>query len=88
MDHTFESAFERLEQILAKMNTGKTPLDDSLQLFEEADRLIRFCSKRLTAAEQKIEQLIKNRNGETAVDETGTPLAQPYPKSGDSACPF
>ena len=45
MDQSFESAFERLEQILEKMNTGKTPLDESLKLFEEADQLIRFCTR-------------------------------------------
>ena len=69
MDHTFESAFERLEQILEKMNTGKTPLDESLKLFEEADQLIRLCSQRLTSAEQKVETLIKNRTNELVLDE-------------------
>lgn len=73
MDHTFESAFERLEQILEKMNTGKTPLDDSLKLFEEADLLIKFCSKQLTSAEQKIEQLVKNRNQELVINSEGRP---------------
>lgn len=94
MDHTFESAFERMEQILAKMNTGKTPLDESLKLFEEADQLIRFCSKRLSNAEQKVESLIKGRNGELALDESGQPRKEPFassppnPSSNDHACPF
>ena len=58
---SFEKAFERLEQILGTMNSGKTPLEDSLKLFEEAEKLIHTCSSRLTAAEQKIEQLLKNK---------------------------
>lgn len=87
MDHTFESAFERLEQILAKMNTGKTALDESLKLFEEADKLIRFCSERLTSAEQKVEMLIKGRNGEIATDQANQPKTQPYSRS-ENACPF
>lgn len=77
MDHSFESAFERLEQILEKMNTGKTPLDESLKLFEEADQLIRLCSQRLTSAEQKVETLIKNRQ-ELVLDESQKPKSQPY----------
>jgi len=81
MDHTFESAFERLEQILEKMNTGKTPLEESLKLFEEADQLIRLCSERLTSAEQKVEMLIKNRNNELAVDENQKPKTQPFSRS-------
>lgn len=89
MDHTFESAFERLEQILAKMNTGKTTLDESLKLFEEADKLIRFCSQRLTSAEQKVEMLIKGRNGEIALDEAGAPKTQPYARNAsENSCPF
>lgn len=78
MDQTFETAFERMEQILEKMNGGKIPLDESLKLFEEADRLIRFCSERLTAAEQKVELLIKGRNGELMLDSSQQPQKQSY----------
>ena len=81
MDHTFESAFERLEQILEKMNTGKTPLDESLKLFEEADQLIRLCTQRLTSAEQKVETLIKNRSNELVIDESQKPKMQPFSRS-------
>lgn len=58
---SFEKAFERLEEILQKMNEGKISLDASLKLFEEADNLISTCSDKLTQAEQKIETLVKNR---------------------------
>jgi exodeoxyribonuclease VII small subunit len=81
MDYSFESAFERLEQILEKMNTGKIPLDESLKLFEEADQLIRLCSQRLIAAEQTVETLIKNRTNELVIDESQKPKAQPYQRS-------
>ena len=58
---TFEQSYERLEQILEKMNSGALSLEDSLKLYEEADKLISHCHKKLTDAEQKIEMLIKNR---------------------------
>lgn len=74
---SFEKAFERLEQILEKMNSGKTPLEESLNLFEEAEKLIRTCSTRLTTAEQKIEQLIKNK-GEVAVDAEQNPRTESF----------
>lgn len=64
---SFEEAFTRLEQILEKMNSGAVSLDESLKLYEEADKLITSCSKRLNDAERKIETLIKNRNGELAL---------------------
>lgn len=65
---SFEKAFERLEKILEMMNSGKTPLEESLKLFEEAENLMRFCGTRLQGAEQKIEQLIKARSGELKIE--------------------
>jgi exodeoxyribonuclease VII small subunit len=46
------------------MNSGKTPLEESLKLYEEAELLIRSCTTALNAAEQRIEFLTKGRNGE------------------------
>ena len=43
----FEEAYRRLEEILEKMNSGKASLDDSLKLYEEADKLIVTCQKKL-----------------------------------------
>lgn len=68
---TFEAAYERLEEILEKMNTDQVSLDSALALYEEADGLIGDCQKRLNEAEQKIEILIKNREGNVKVDEKG-----------------
>lgn len=75
---SFESAYARLEEILEKMNSGKVPLEDSLKLYEEADRLISSCSKRLTEAEKKIEILLKNREGAVLTDDQGLPQTQPF----------
>ncbi len=75
---SFESAYARLEQILEKMNSGKASLEDSLKLYEEADRLINWCSKQLTDAEKKIEVLVKNREGEIVIDEKGLPCTHPF----------
>jgi exodeoxyribonuclease VII small subunit len=72
----FEEAYSRLEEILEKMNSGKISLDDSLKFYEEADKLIVTCQKKLTEAEKKIETMIKNRNGEVVLDETGAPALQ------------
>lgn len=72
---SFEKAFERLEQILNAMNSGKTPLEESLKLFEEAEKLIGTCSTKLNQAEKRIEQLIKNK-GEIALDPEGQPKTE------------
>lgn len=70
---SFEEAYSRLEQILEELNSGEASLEKSLELYEEADRLISHCSHKLSFAEQKIQTLIKNRSGELALDETGQP---------------
>lgn len=75
---SFEEAFTRLEQILEKLNSGNISLDDSLKLYEEADRLIHECNKRLTDAERKIEILIKNRSGDAAMGSDQKPLTQDF----------
>lgn len=77
---SFEAAFIRLEQILERMNSGKISLDESLSLYEEADQLIAICNKRLNEAEQKIEILVKNRQGELVLNNEGQPVTQDYLK--------
>jgi exodeoxyribonuclease VII small subunit len=74
----FEEAYSRLEEILEKMNSGKASLDDSLKLYEEADKLIVTCQKTLSEAEKKIEMMIKSRNGEVVLDEAGNPTVQAF----------
>ncbi len=72
----FEKAYERLEQILGELNSGETPLEKSLALYEEANKLITLCSSKLSQAEQKIETLIKGR-GET-------PQTAPFAPANDT----
>jgi exodeoxyribonuclease VII small subunit len=74
----FEEAYSRLEEILENMNSGKASLDDSLKLYEEADKLIVTCQKKLSEAEKKIEMMIKSRNGEVVLDEAGNPTVQAF----------
>ncbi len=75
---SFEASFARLEEILEKMNSGSISLDESLKLYEEADQLILMCQKRLSAAERKIETLIKNRNGEVMLGGDQKPMTQDF----------
>lgn len=76
---SFEASFHRLEEILEKMNSGAVSLDESLKLYEEADRLITLCSKRLNEAERKIEILIKNRNnGDLVLGSDQKPSTQDF----------
>lgn len=77
-DLSFEKAFSRLEEILEKMNSGHVGLDESLALYEEADKLINSCNKRLSSAERQIETLVKNRQGDLALNADQKPITQDF----------
>ena len=53
----FEKSLSRLEEITQQLESGELSLDDSLGMFEEGIKLSRFCEKKLTEAEQKLEIL-------------------------------
>lgn len=56
-DITYEQALEKLEIIVAKLEQGSIPLEKSLELYEEANKLATYCKKCLDDAEQKIVRL-------------------------------
>jgi len=76
---SFEECFHRLEEILERMNSSSIGLDESLKLFEEADKLINSCGKRLNEAERRIEILVKNRStGELTLGPDQKPQTQDF----------
>lgn len=75
---SFEASFQRLEQLLDKLNKGECTLEESLHYYEEAEKLLNNCNKRLNDAERRIEKLVKYRNDEVAFDEKGNPRTEPF----------
>jgi exodeoxyribonuclease VII small subunit len=54
---SFEAALARLEEIVRLLERGEAPLDQSIELYREGDRLRRHCEARLKAAQARIEQI-------------------------------
>jgi exodeoxyribonuclease VII small subunit len=52
-----------LEEIVKAMESGDAMLDESLALYEEGVKLIKFCTKALDDAEQKVKILQKGEDG-------------------------
>lgn len=65
-DLTFEAALRRLEEIVRKLETGDTPLDQAIDLYAEGDRLKAQCEKRLADAQARIEKIQLGRDGAPA----------------------
>jgi exodeoxyribonuclease VII small subunit len=62
---TFEAAMARLEQIVAELESGKLPLEESLKKFEEGVTLGKTCREFLDRADVRIRTL----TADGAVDE-------------------
>ena len=60
---TFEENMLRLEAIVAQLEKGEAPLDESLKLFEEGTKLIGECRTALDKAEQQVVKLMKGADG-------------------------
>ncbi len=56
---SFEERIERLEQIVASLEQGEAPLEESLQLFEEGIELARACQGQLEEAKERVQVLLK-----------------------------
>ena len=61
---SFELSLERLEILVDSMESGEATLEQSLEWFEEGMTLIKSCQNQLKHAEQKVQELIKNSEGE------------------------
>ncbi len=61
---SFEEAIKRLEKIASGLEGDKLSLEDSLKLYEEGIRLIRYCNTMLEGAERKIKMIGINADGE------------------------
>ena len=61
---TYEQALKKLEEIVNKLESGSTSLDESIKLFEEGTKLADFCNTKLNAAEQKFTELLNKSRGE------------------------
>lgn len=60
---SFEDALKRLEEIVRTLEKGEAPLDQSIELYQEGDRLKRHCEARLKAAQARIEQIAFGSDG-------------------------
>jgi exodeoxyribonuclease VII small subunit len=56
-EQTFESAQRELEQIVQRLESGASGLDEALALWERGEELYRFCLAKLDTAQGKIEEL-------------------------------
>lgn len=60
---TFDAAIQRLEAVVAEMESAELPLEQLIEKYEEGVRLLRLCNEKLNEAQRKIEILRKKADG-------------------------
>ncbi|MCE5196462.1 MAG: exodeoxyribonuclease VII small subunit [Negativicutes bacterium] len=76
---TFEEALQQLENIVRQLETGNLSLEEAMKCFEEGVKLSRFCQNDLNSAQQKIEKITVNEQGEVVL--------QPFALTGENHDP-
>jgi exodeoxyribonuclease VII small subunit len=63
---SFEAALRELEEIVGKLESGDTPLEQAITLYERGSVLRRRCAERLDAAQARIEAIRLGPDGKPA----------------------
>ncbi len=59
---SFEEDLAKLEEIVKRLETGETPLDDAIDQFKEAMTIAKRCDSKLKNAEESIHKIL-NEDG-------------------------
>ena len=65
---TFEQALAELEQIVARLESGQAPLEDSIRMYERGAALKAHCETRLAAARLRVEKIVVSAAGPQGVE--------------------
>jgi exodeoxyribonuclease VII small subunit len=65
---SFEQALAELEQIVARLESGQAPLDDSIRLYERGAALKAHCEAKLREAQLRVEKIVQGMNGQPGVE--------------------
>lgn len=57
-EFNFEKELARLKDIVMKIQTNELPLDESIKLYEEGNKIIKELNDELKKAENKVENIV------------------------------
>jgi exodeoxyribonuclease VII small subunit len=71
----FEQSLQQLEELVTRLERGDLPLAEALAVFEQGVALTRQCHDRLSAAQQRVEILLR---------EGGSTRTEPFDPQGSA----
>lgn len=57
---SFEESLAELERIVSSLESGEVPLDDAIEEFNKAMKLVKECDEKLSSAEEAIAKIVKD----------------------------
>lgn len=67
-DLSFEDALLELESIVAKLERGDAPLEESIDIYERGAKLKKHCEGKLKAAQLKVDKIVLAPNGDIGTE--------------------
>ncbi len=61
-EKNFEESLNELEQIVKDLENGNIPLDDAINKFNEAMKIVKVCNDKLNKAEESVNKIL-NKDG-------------------------
>ncbi len=71
---SFEKALEELEVLVARLDEGDVPLEESVEIFERAQFLAQWCQTKLDEIEGRLKLLVPNGKGGFNVETIPDPI--------------
>jgi len=59
----FETALKQLQELVSRMENEQQSLDAAISDYEKGTQLANLCQQQLDAAQLKVEQLVKSKDG-------------------------
>ncbi len=59
---SFEDSMNKLEEVVGRLEGEEVSLEESLKLFEQGVKLMRFCHLRLSEVEEKVQTLVADES--------------------------
>ncbi len=62
MKKTFEENLEELENIVKELESGEVSLDDAINKYSEAIKLVKICEDKIKNAEEVVTKIVNENN--------------------------
>lgn len=70
---SFEAALAELERVVARLESGDVPLEESIELYARGAELRKHCEEKLKAAETRVSQIAQGADGSVTASDVEIP---------------